>query len=219
MALPSRKQAEEWLDAAGRAGHANGGTDGFVPHSHNTAKVAEAIAAACGMDAGLAYMAGLLYYIGRYDPATSGYKGGGPHSLAGYRLLKDKGCPELARYCLTHTFRKDEEISEFGYSYLSPEDRNFIADFIKNACYTDYDLLVQLADNMALKEGFVTLEQRTIDLMYRYDGQPEFWLDNFGHFYRLKRYFEKKCGRSLYSLVPGFLDQAAGFKYDYLEKQ
>jgi hypothetical protein len=138
--------------------------------------------------------------------------------MAGYRLLAAKGCPELARYCLTHTFREDEEISEFGYSDLSPGDRKFLADFIKNAHYDDYDLLVQLADNMALKEGFVMLEQRLIDLMFRY-GEPQFWLESFKHFYGLKRHFENKCGRNVYSLVPGFLEQAAGFRYDYLEEE
>jgi putative nucleotidyltransferase with HDIG domain len=222
MAPPSRKQAEEWLDEARQACLDNGGTDGWAPHSKYVAEITRAIAAACGMDAEIAYMAGLLHDIGRYDPETSGYKGGGPHGLSGYRLLEEKGYPELARYCLTHTFREDEEISEFGYSDLPPEDRKFIADFIKNAHYTDYDLLVQLADNMALKEGFVTLEQRTIDLMFRYGYGTDshgLWLDNFRYLHRLKRYFDGKCGRPVYDLIPEFMEQAAAFKYDYLEEE
>lgn len=78
------------------------------------------------------------------------------------------------------------------------KDYDFIANYIQNITTTDYDLLFQFADNLANKNGFVTIEQRAKDLEERKGIKlSKEWLDMR---YKLKTYFDQKIGCDIYGL-------------------
>ena len=91
---PDRKTAEALLTEA--EPH-NPGPWG--DHSRTAAHCAEAIAAACGLDADKAYVLGLLHDIGRrYGKRHLG------HVVDGCRYMLSLGYDEVARVCLSHSF-------------------------------------------------------------------------------------------------------------------
>jgi putative nucleotidyltransferase with HDIG domain len=213
MNLPDRKTIEEWMKDASRATLAYGGTDGWIPHSYHAAEAARSIALAAGMDETLAWTAAVLHDIGRQHPNGMDF----PlcHGYYGYKILTERGYPELARYCLTHCKSIKEEFNEAKWG-LPPAELKFVRDFLEAARYDDYDLLILLADTLADKNGYMFLESRVIDGAFRYKD-TSFIKPVFAGSYKIKRYFDMKCGRSIYEIIPGFIEQALKFRYEYLE--
>ena len=209
---PKIKSIFDW--ATDLATKNNVGT-GWADHSIYVADLAKSIATHANMDAEFAYDAGLLHDIGRCHPGSYG-KGTPPviHSISGYRKLMDEDLPRHAKICLTHNLYSGEYVEELTEG-LSPEDKEFYKNFIQNTQFDDYDKLIALADSLAVKEGYVTLEQRTIDIMFRY-GYRESWIEGFKPKYRLKKYFDQKCGKSVYDLLPNFMASSLNFNYECL---
>ena len=190
--LPDRITAEKELEAAAKM---NPGP--WIMHSRNAAMAAERIAAACGMDSERAYILGLLHDIGRREGINAT-----KHITDGYHYAVSKGWNDVARACLTHSFPIQDINAMIGQSDIPPHDREFLADYIKQAKYSDYDLLIILCDSIALPQGFCILEKRFIDTSIRY-GIYDFLPERWQKYYDYKAYFEHKCGKNLYSLLPG----------------
>ncbi|MDR1009079.1 MAG: HD domain-containing protein [Rickettsiales bacterium] len=210
------RDAEKLLTEAVRMCAEAGCTTGWAEHSRYAAEFARAVAGLAGMDGTRAYCATLLHDCGRFDPRGNGR--GAPlfwHEVLGFRFLMSRGRPEWARYCITHGYLDQGDLSTVSEPDAPAEVRELVSGFLASIEYDDYDRLVQLADGIALKECYVTLEQRAIDSMFRY-GRLEAGLDRFKMFMSLKTYFDAKCGWSVYEVVPGFMDMAARFRYDYL---
>ncbi len=162
-------------------------------HSRVAAFCAERIAKAAGMDAGKAYVLGLLHDIGR----KFGIKHLA-HVYDGYRYMMDLGYADAARICLTHSFccpKLDVYIGNFD---ISQEQLNELQILLENLAYDDYDRLIQLCDCLAGSEGVVDMEARMLDVKKRYGFyRQDKWDTNLW----LKAYFEQKTGRNIYDLV------------------
>lgn len=181
-------------------------------HSRGAATVAERIAEKAGMDKDLAYAMGLLHDIGRYK----GEKTGMNHIIYGYELMMEKGQPEIARICLTHSFNPKEKVKILNLDDLEKE--KFVKEFVQNTEYDDYDRLIQLADFMAGSHGITTIERRFCSVLSRHElPEPQQVLRKL---YELKDYFDKKCGMNdIYDLFHEELNGAAfrGIPGDFRE--
>jgi putative nucleotidyltransferase with HDIG domain len=166
----------------------------WVRHSRVVAKTAQAVAACCTMDADKAYTLGLLHDIGRYK-GPNGLR----HVLCGYKLMLQKGFPEAARICLTHSFPYKNIASYQGKQDCTDSEIAFLQNELDWLDYDDYDKLIQLCDCLALPDGVCLLESRMVDVAQR-DGFNRFTLDKWYAFFALKTYFDKKCGMNIYKL-------------------
>lgn len=187
--LPTREQAEELL----REGEAcNPGPWGN--HCRVAAHCAEKIAQACGdMDGEKAWILGLLHDIGR----KFGVRHLG-HVSDGYSYMMSLGYDEAAQICLTHSFHNQTTDGYIGRFDTTQEETKLIEDRLKTVEMDDYDRLIQLCDSLAGAEGVLDIEERMGDVKRRYGAYPqEKWDSNLN----LLKYFEKKTGRDIYSVV------------------
>jgi hypothetical protein len=200
MRIPDRHQAELWLQEAGVL---NPGP--WIAHSRHVAEAAHHIAAHLSpLDPETAYILGLLHDIGRRAGVT-----GMRHVLDGYRYLTVLGYEDAARISMTHSFPNRDVREIFGDWDCTPEELAFIEDYLAQVAYTDYDRLIQLCDSLAMADGFVLMEKRMLDVAFRYGinaySLPK-WRTKFG----IKTDFEQRMGCSVYSLLPGIVENTFG---------
>lgn len=162
-------------------------------HSRITARCAERIAAAAGMDRERAYVLGLLHDIGR----RFGIRHLG-HVSDGYRHMMEMGYPAVARICLTHSFNLPTLDVYVGKRDISPEQQKEMQTLLDGIQYDDYDRLIQLCDCLAGAEGVMDMEARMADVKRRYGFYPQ---DKWDANLKLKRYFEEKAGKDIYEIV------------------
>lgn len=187
--LPTREQAIEILLDAQKD---NPGP--WMNHSLVAAHCAEKIAEACGdMDPDKAYVLGLLHDIGRkFGTRHLG------HVSDGYRYLMSLGYDEAAKICLTHSFNNQTVEEYIGKFDTTDEELRMIRRELAAATYDEYDRLIQLCDAMAGAEGVLDMEDRMEDVRRRYGAYPR---DKWERNLELKRHFEEKIGRDIYSVV------------------
>lgn len=168
----------------------------YENHIVTAAYVARTVAAKIkGMNPEQAYVNALLHDVCRTNERQEARF----HGISGYEKLIEKD-PQAARSALLHMFLWNklppfEKCSAMFFG--NKKDYDFIADYIKNTQTTEEDLLVQLADNLANKDGFVTIEQRAKDLAERRGVTLEKeWLETRN---ALKMYFDNKVGGDIYS--------------------
>ncbi len=179
----------------------------WVQHSLNVAKAAQLIALHLpGLDAPAAYILGYLHDIGRRQGVT-----GMRHVLDGYLYLRDLGFEDAARICMTHSFPiKDIRAGSAEWD-CSEQEQNQVQQYLESIEYTDYDRLLQLCDSLAQPGGFCLIEKRLVDVVLRY-GVNEFTLPKWKAFLQIQQDFEKVIGRSIYSLLPGVVENTFGFE-------
>lgn len=187
--LPTREQAEALLTEAEAC---NPGPWG--DHSRIAARCAEKIAQNCrDLDPDKAYILGLLHDIGR----KFGVRHLG-HVSDGYSYMMSLGYDEAARICLTHSFNEPALDSYIGMFDTTAEELKLIEDALKPVVMDEYDWLIQLCDAIAGSEGVLDIEERMNDVKRRYSSYPQKkWDKNL----ELKRHFEEKMGKDLYSAV------------------
>lgn len=190
MKLPNRTEAMDWLNWAGEQ---NPGP--WTTHSMGVARAAERIAERCGMEKDAAYCMGLLHDIGRYAGVRHMH-----HIVAGYQFMMEKGYPEIARICVTHSFPTPDIDAFFGKPDVTAEEFDWIVEFIREAQpFTEYDKLIQLCDAISKDDGVCLMEKRMVDVAMRYGTKAsiaEKWKATFA----IKKYFEEKLGHSIYDL-------------------
>lgn len=174
----------------------------WVAHSKYVALACRSIAEKCNLSSDSAYIFGILHDIGRYAGVSSER-----HLIDGYRYCKKRGWDKAAQICISHAFMIQDINTSIGKFDMTEEDYNFMRDFVKNATYDDYDLLVQLCDALALPSGFCLLEKRFVDVAIRYGMHPA-TIDRWKKTLELKSYFEKKIGCSIYSLLPNVIENS-----------
>ena len=186
-----------------RAGELNPGP--WVDHSRFVALACKNIASRCrGLSADKAYCFGLLHDIGRYAGVSSE-----KHLLDGYRFCIERGWPKAAQICISHAFMIQDIRTSIGTFDVSEEEYRFMAEFIQNAVYDDYDRLVQLCDALALPSGFCLLEKRFVDVAIRY-GTPPATVERWKKIRELKDLFDEKIHGSIYDLLPGVVENSFG---------
>ena len=175
----------------------------WADHSRYVALACRHIAERCPhLDADTAYIFGLLHDIGRHAGVTSER-----HLIDGYRYCMERGWTKAAQICISHAFMVKDISSSIGVFDMPPEDKAFMAEFVKNAVYDDYDYLVQLCDALALPTGFCLLEKRFVDVAIRYGTHPA-TVDRWKAVLNIKRYFEEIMGCSVYELLPGVVENS-----------
>lgn len=196
--LLSRPIAENALAQAERA---NPGP--WADHCRYVALACQNIASRCpSLDADLAYIYGLLHDIGRYAGVTSER-----HLIDGYRYCVERGWEKAAQICISHAFMVKDISSSIGVFDMPPEDKAFMADFVKHAVYDDYDYLVQLCDALALPTGFCLLEKRFVDVAIRYGTHPA-TVDRWKAVLAIKARLEAAIGGSIYDCLPGAVENS-----------
>ncbi len=187
--LPTREQAEALLREAESCNPGPWGN-----HSRTAAHCAECIARACGdLDPDKAYILGLLHDIGR----KFGVRHLG-HVSDGYSYMLSLGYDEAARVCLTHSFNNYAVEEYIGRFDTSPEELALIRDSLKAIVPDEYDGLIQLCDALAGAEGVLDIEERMDDVRRRYGAYPP---EKYQMNLALKKHFEQKAGRDIYSVV------------------
>ena len=188
---PDRETAERELEEAGKL---NPGQ--WITHSKYAALACERIAKHCPhMDSEKAYVIGLLHDIGRRVGIVQER-----HMLEGYNYCMSKGWKNAAQICITHSFMLKDITTSIGKWDISKEDYEFMKKFIEDVVYDDYDKLAQMCDSLALPDGFCFLEKRFVDVAMRY-GVNEYTTKRWGAIYDIKKYFEKRAGKSIEEIL------------------
>lgn len=175
----------------------------WIAHSQSVAENARLIAQRAGMDEQRAYLFGLLHDIGRRAGVT-----GIRHIFDGYDYMMALGQPEAARICLTHSFPLPDIRAFSGKMDCTGEQLAFLQDFLNRCSYDDYDRLIQLCDAISLPGGACIVEKRLVDVALRH-GVTERSIEKWKAFLQLKKQFDHKCGCSIYSLLPGVLENSS----------
>ena len=118
-----------------------------------------------------------------------------------------RGWEKAAQICISHAFMIQDIETSIGVFDMPPEDKAFMAAFVKKAVYDDYDLLVQLCDALALPTGFCLLEKRFVDVAIRYGTHPA-TIDRWKAVLNTKAHFEKIMGCSIYEVLPGVVENS-----------
>jgi putative nucleotidyltransferase with HDIG domain len=200
MKIPTLRQANQLLEEATVLNNTP-----WVEHSKYVAKAAKYIADKSGMDKERAYIFGLLHDIGRREGRYH-FR----HITDGYYYLKSLGFDDAARICLTHCFPYKNIESYFGEFDCKVEEKEFVKDYINGVEYDDYDRLIQLCDGIALSTGFILLEKRMVDAVLRL-GSNDLIVPKWRATQDLLNYFDNKVGCSVYSLLPGVMENTFGF--------
>ena len=173
----------------------------WTAHSRFVALACKNIASRCkDLCSETAYCYGLLHDIGRYAGRSSE-----KHLIDGYRFCMERGWEKAAQICISHAFMIQDITTSIGVFDMPQEDYQFMAEFIKNAQYDDYDRLVQLCDALALPSGFCLLEKRFVDVALRY-GTPPVIVQRWRKTLEIKEIFEKKIKDSIYLFLPGVVE-------------
>ncbi len=181
----------------------------WTVHSRRVAEAAQAIAVHLpGLDPEAAYVLGLLHDMGRREGVT-----GMRHAVDGYRYLAALGYEAAARICLTHSFAVKDVQAIFGEWDCTPDELRFIETYLVGIEFDDYDRLIQLCDSLAMAEGFVLMEKRMLDVALRYGGVSDAALAKWRTTFTIKADFERQMGCSVYSLLPGVVENTFGFFY------
>lgn len=176
----------------------------WVDHCRYTGEAARNIASASGLDGNKAYVLGLLHDIGRRF-GLSGIR----HIVDGYNYAMEKGWDEVARISMTHSFAKNVPAINPSMMDLTEEEYEFTKRYLSSIEFDDYDLLMHLCDNIALHSGYVLMEKRMVDISMRH-GVHEGTVKRWQELFDIKEYFEKKMGRSIYSVLPGVAENTFG---------
>lgn len=201
MKIPSRQQAKAYLTEADER---NPGP--WVDHSIQVAQAAHRIADAHPeLNPEIAHTLGLLHDIGRREGVY-----GMRHVVDGYNFLLTEGYPDAARICLTHSYPIPEVAAGSSVWDGTTAEKQFVADYLAKIKYTSYDHLIQLCDAICLPSGPVLMDKRLLDVTLRY-GPNKFTTRKWQAFFDIQQEFEKEMGQSIYSLLPGVVENTFGF--------
>lgn len=199
--IPTRAQADEFLNEAERMNPTP-----WASHARYVAMAAENIARATPhLDPEVAYILGAAHDIGRREGWSDAR-----HLIDGYTFFNSRDFTDAARVCLTHSFPDKKIESYFGTWDISSEDKTFIAQFVADTDYDEYDRLIQLCDSLALTTGFCLLEKRLVDVALRYPPVPTM-LENWRTRIALREHFDATIGDSIYLYLPGVIENSFGF--------
>ena len=152
----------------------------WLSHSLYAGEVCANLAPIFGLNSDVAKTLGMLHDYGRkFDHSFM-------HTIEGFEALSDLGWHSEALSCLTHSFVKggrcanaDPSIDGF---YLDENgnpnfDNKTIKDditlFLEKYNYTDYDIILNIADLMATDRGIVSPHERIADIATRKKVDPK----------------------------------------------
>lgn len=173
----------------------------WINHSLNVGKAAELIAKADeNLDSNTALVLGMLHDIGRRYGVT-----GMRHSIDGYKFATEKGYDLVGRICITHSHSIKDVDAVFGKWDCSEEEYKFVKEYLEKIEYSPYDKLIQLCDALALPAGYCLMEKRMVDVAMRH-GVNKYTIDKWRSIFEIKKYFEERIEKSIYSILPGVVE-------------
>jgi hypothetical protein len=133
------------------------------------------------------------------------------HVIDGYRHLHAMGYEDSARICLTHSYPVKD--AAYGSSVWdgSATEYTFVQAYLDRIEYTPYDRLIQLCDSIVQPSGACLMEMRLVDVVLRY-GFNDFTIPKWKAFFEIKAEFESAIGTSIYSVLPGVIENTFGFR-------
>ena len=178
---------------------------GYLAHLQRTAQLAQKVAIELNkrnpqhrLDTDQIYVAGLLHDIGRF-PEKRGVER--YHGLLGYEMLKEKD-DVAARTALTHMLRWNyippfEKCDEYAALFHgNREDYNQVVQLMNSQKRTEADLLIQLADALNNRDGYVMASERVTEYQKRHQA---YLCSHHNHLCGLLvAYFDAKLGHSVY---------------------
>lgn len=189
--FPTVAQAESLI---AQADEMNKGA--WTEHCKVAAFCARKIAEKCSdLNADKAYVYGLLHDIGRREGVTDM-----KHIIHGYNFMKSLGYDECAKICLTHSFPYQDINAYNGKNDCTDEETEFVAKFLSEVEYNDYDKLIQLCDALALPSGVTFIEKRLVDVALR-RGVNDLTVVKWKKYFELKDYFDAKTRTDIYKLI------------------
>ena len=149
-------------------------TSDWISHCFYSGEVCFTLANQLGLDADKARTMGILHDYGRKFDHSFG------HTIGGFETLSSLGWDNEAIGCLTHSFVNggrcsNNEPALEGF-YLDKEGnvkwkddvlKDDMTLFLENYNYTDYDILLNIADLMATSKGIVSPKDRIADIATR----------------------------------------------------
>lgn len=201
LKTPSLEEATQMMDEAEKR------TPGpWVKHSVFAAQAAKRIASRVpSLDPSTAYLLGYLHDIGRQEGSSDMR-----HIIDGYDYLTRLGFDDAARICLTHSFPLKNIDSAAGKWDCTPEQFEFVRNYLAGIEFTAYDRLIQLCDAISLPTGFCLIEKRMVDVAMRH-GVNGLTVEKWKAFYAVQKEFEQVIGGSIYQLLPGVIENTFGF--------
>lgn len=181
-------------------------------HLKGAARVAETIAAKMGtINPEQAHVSALLHDVAKIDESPESMVGRF-HGVLGYEMFKDRDS-DVARACLLHELPWNK-LSLYEKKFLgNKEDYEFVLNYVATHPMKDEDLLMQLSDGMANKDGIVTLEQRQEEYEKRFNIKMP--VEMINPYKELKRYFDKKICGNVYDLFSELCNKGDGKKQIY----
>lgn len=127
------------------------------------------------------------------------------HILDGYNFAMEKRFHKVAKICITHSFDCKDIKTSFGKWDCTEEEYNFVKNYLEKVEYDDYDRLIQLCDALGFIDGYWLIEKRMVDAALRH-GITEYTTKKWKATLEIKDYFEEKMGKSIYSFLPGVIE-------------
>ena len=168
--------------------------------AHNARLIAQQVK---HMDSDKAYVMGLMHDIGRRAGVT-----GIRHIFDGYDYMMSLGEKDIARICLTHSFPIKDVKTFFGRYDCTPDQLDFLREYLEQREFDDYDILIQLCDAISLPGGACIMEKRLIDVALRH-GLPDFTIEKWKAFMLTKAHFDRLCGCNVYEILPNVLENSS----------
>ncbi|MBE0697660.1 MAG: HD domain-containing protein [Anaerolineaceae bacterium] len=198
--IPSLAEAASLMAEAESRNHGP-----WVQHSLYAAQAAKLLAAQLpGLDPEAAYVLGILHDIGRRAGVTDMR-----HTLDGYTYLTGLGFDGAAQICLTHSFPFKNIYAGAGKWDCSEEELQLMEKLLEQVEYSQYDRLIQLCDSLALPSGYCLVEKRLVDVALRHGTNP-YTIQKWQAFLAIQQEFEGIIGHSIYSFLPGVIDNTFG---------
>lgn len=166
----------------------------WIMHSLYVGQAASTIAKRLNLNADYAETIGYMHDIGRLISHDN-------HVIEGYKYLDNLGFPDIARYCITHSFVDNIIPNTAGGGPNSKDSYDFINNYLKSITLNIYDNIVQLCDLFCLDTGYTTFEKRILDITKRKGVYPNS-LDHFKSIMELRNRIESMMGITIYELFP-----------------
>jgi len=202
MSFPSKEKSYVYLRFAKQRLLEQGSTTeltrAYEGHCINVSKAARLIAKEfADLDVDKAEILGLLHDVGKTRRECVCKR---HHSVSGYEYMMEEGYPDVARICLTHTFPfKNFSGAMKDLMFDKEDDIKFVKEYLANTDFDLYDEIIQLADIMALEEGFVTIEKRFDDIVKRYANED--MRENQPLYNKLKEKLGSEIGKDIYEVL------------------
>lgn len=166
----------------------------WILHSLYVGQAAGRIAKELNINYDYAITIGFMHDIGRIIDHSN-------HVIEGYKYIDNLGYPDIARYCITHSFVDNIIPNTAGGGPKDKDSYEFIKKYLDNIELNIYDNIVQLCDLFCLETGYTTFEKRILDISERKGVYPNSE-EHFKSIMALRERIEKMLGKTIYDLFP-----------------